>query len=46
MPKQDENIKTERQQIVWGGGVEWTDLAQDRYQWRALICAVMKLRVP
>jgi hypothetical protein len=24
----------------------WTDLARDRDQWRALVKAVMKLRVP
>jgi hypothetical protein len=28
------------------GGVDWIDLAQDRYRWRALVNAVMDLRVP
>jgi hypothetical protein len=28
------------------GGVEWIYLAQDRNRWRAVINAVMKLRVP
>jgi hypothetical protein len=31
--------------IRWGG-MDWRDLAQDRYQWRALANTVMNLRVP
>jgi hypothetical protein len=27
-------------------GVDWIHLAQDRVQWRALLCTVMDLRVP
>jgi hypothetical protein len=27
-------------------GMDWIDLAQDRYQWRALVDTVMNLRVP
>jgi hypothetical protein len=26
--------------------VDWVGLAQDRYRWRALVKALMKLRVP
>jgi hypothetical protein len=32
-------------EVGWGR-VNWTELAQDRDRWRALVNAVMKLRVP
>jgi hypothetical protein len=28
------------------GGLDWIDMAQDRDRWRALVSAVMNLRVP
>jgi hypothetical protein len=30
----------------WGIGMDWIDLAHDRNRWRAVVNAVMKLRVP
>jgi hypothetical protein len=40
----DDNIKIDlREENV---GIHWIDLAQDRDSWRALVKAVMNLRVP
>jgi hypothetical protein len=39
-----DNIKMDLLEIGWGG-VDWIDLAQDRDKWRALVNAVMNLRV-
>jgi hypothetical protein len=40
-----DNIKMNLREIGWDGA-DWIDLAQDRDQWRALVRAVMNLRVP
>jgi hypothetical protein len=37
-------IKMDLREIGWGG-VEWIHLAQDRDCWRAVVSAVMNLRV-
>jgi hypothetical protein len=42
-----DNIKMNLQEVRWGeGGMDWIDTAQDRERWRALVNAVMNLRVP
>jgi hypothetical protein len=30
----------------WDGGTDWSNLAQDRDRWQALMYAVMNFRVP
>jgi hypothetical protein len=40
-----DNIKMGILEIEWGG-VDWIGVAQDRDKWRALVNAVMSLRVP
>ena len=40
-----DNIKMDLQEVGCRG-IDWMDLAQDRDRWRALVKAVMSLRVP
>jgi hypothetical protein len=40
-----DNIKMDLLEIGWGS-VDWTGLAPDKDKWRALVNAVMNLRVP
>jgi hypothetical protein len=40
-----DNIKVDLRDIGWDG-MDWTDLTQDRDNWRALVITVMNFRVP
>jgi hypothetical protein len=45
MRRWEDNIKMDFQEVGWGG-MDWIELAHDRDRWRALVSAVMNLRVP
>ena len=44
-PRWEDNIKIDLQEFVFEG-MDGIDLVQDRDRWRALVDAVMNLRVP
>jgi hypothetical protein len=41
----EDNIKMDLREVGWGG-MDWISLAQDRDRCRALVNAIMNLRVP
>jgi hypothetical protein len=43
-PSWEDNIKMNLQEVEWS--MNWIELAQDRDRWRALVNAVMNVRVP
>jgi hypothetical protein len=40
----EDNIRMDLQEVGWGD-MDWIDMAQDSDRWRALVSAVMNLRV-
>jgi hypothetical protein len=41
----EDNIKIDLQRMGWGG-MDWINLSEGRDRWRALVNAVINLRVP
>jgi ribosome biogenesis protein Nip4 len=41
----EDNIKMDLQEVGWRD-MDWIELAQYRYRWRAVVNAVMNLRFP
>jgi len=45
MRRWEDNMMMDLQEVICGG-MDWIDLGDDRDRWRALVNAVMNLRVP
>ena len=41
----EDNIKMDLQEVGFGG-IDWIEMALDRDRWRALVNAVLNLRIP
>ena len=46
MRKWEDNIYMNLQEMGWGAGMDWIYLSEDRDRRRALVNALMNLRVP
>jgi hypothetical protein len=46
MHRWEDNIKKDFQEVEWGAGMDWIDLAQDREKWWALLTEIMNLWFP
>ena len=44
-PRWEDNIKMPLQEVGWSV-MDWIDLAQDGDRWRAVVKAVMNIRIP
>jgi len=44
--RRENNIKMDVKAIRWGRGPDWIDVAEDTERWRALVKAVMHIRIP
>jgi hypothetical protein len=42
----EDKIKMDPQEVGWGLGMNWTDLAQDTDRWRTLVDTVLNLWSP
>jgi len=43
-PRREDNVKKDMREVGWGD-MDWIALAEDRDRWRAVVSAVMNLRV-
>jgi len=41
MHRWEDNIKVDHKEVGWG--MDWIDLAQDRYRWQALVNGLMNI---